>query len=202
MPKFIEYNTGPFKGLKFIGHDDAEAYDAQANEVGACVLAADLNDWWRSGLPRLHDECIKILEKLSGVSRNVDPVATAKAKERAADSAKIEEVLEKFVPYANRVKASVEESVWTAIDAAVRTLSATIAADSSPTARAKGPDKGSVAKAQSILTRDDEGIEAAVEKLFSLVPDFNLVRDDDGKPDETSLARLIDAWTEARRTEL
>lgn len=194
MPKQLKYNTGPFKDLVFQGHDDAEAYDKQAGETGSCVESADYNDWWRSGLPSAQPVFAKIIEEKSGVKRGTDEGATEKARQRAKDKGNVSPVEEKFVTYANRAKAGTDPALWKEIEVAVSAASAAISADSSPSARMRGPDKGAIAKAQDVLSRDEAGIEAAVEKMLGSVPNFDLVRDSEGVPEETSLARLVQEY--------
>lgn len=194
----IEVNSGPHKKLIFIGHDSAEAYDQQAGQTGACVEAADLSDVYRSLLPDAHEKFATVLTK-SGVARGVNADATAKAKARAKEGAKVQDVPETYTTYANRVKAAVDEETWKSLDDEIHTIAAAMRCDSSPTARQKGPDKAAVAKAQEILGRQPDAIEETVTKLMDVVPAFDLVRDAEGKPEETSLARLVQAFVEEQK---
>lgn len=195
--KSIEVNSGPHKKLTFIGHDDAQAYDEQAGEIGACVNTADLSDVYRSVLPKAHDVFAKILVA-SGIARGVNEKATAAAKQRAKDPEKVKDVPEQYVPYANRVKATMidndQEAEWDALDAKVHFAAAAIACDSSPTARAKGPDKAALAKADDILSREEAAMETTITTLLTAVPDFDLARDEEGAPDRVSLANLINEF--------
>ena len=194
----ITVSTGPFKKLDFIGHADAAAYDTQAGKVGACVEEADRSDIYRSLLPEFHEKVFPILTKLApGVARGVNAKATEAAKAKAKDAARVEDVLEGFVTFANRVKAGVDEATWKEIETEVAALAAKTEADSSPSSRQKGPDKGSLAKATEILGRTTDKIEEAVTKLSDVVPGFALERDAEGVPEKNSLARMIMAWQEA-----
>lgn len=192
MP-FITINSlGPFKKVRFLGHESAEAYDKQAGVVGECVETADTSDWYRS-LSNVAASKIMVLLLATGITRKVNAEATAKAKEKKADAS---DVLESFVPYANRVKLTLDateegKAQWAEIDKKVHEITEALEADSSSSAREKGPDKGALAKADDILSRDDAGVEAAVTKLLNVVEGYELERDEAGKPDRLSLARLV-----------
>lgn len=200
--KFIEVNSGPHKKLRFIGHESAEAYDQQAGQVGACVETADASDVYRSLLPEAHSRFVDVL-KTSGIARGVNADATAKAKEKAKDPTKVEAVPESYLSLANRVKATLEAkgpdgvAQWLALDAKIHEIAESMACDSSPTARQKGPDKACVAKADSILARDTNAMEATLTKMYADVPGFDLERDADGKPERMSLARFVEEFYKA-----
>jgi hypothetical protein len=66
----------------------------------------------------------------------------------------------------------------------------TIPVDPSP-ARQSALAKGDLLKAEDILDRDADSVEAKVQKFLAAVPDFELIRDDDNRPEKQSLARLI-----------
>lgn len=194
MPKTLEVDSGPHKKLVFVGHDDADAYDKQATYTGACVENADLKDIYQSGLPSAHERFLPIIVK-SGITRGVNQRATDAMKGRAKDPTKVEPVAESYITYANRVKTLLEAkgpegaAQWAALDAEVHAIP--LVCDSSPTARQKGPDKSILAKADDILTRSDDAIEATVTKLLNVVEGFDLERDAEGKPERVSLARLV-----------
>src|SRR5580765_8171411 len=50
---------------------------------------------------------------------------------------------------------------------------------------------GDEAKENDILDHETDYIEAKVQKMLAKVPDYELARDDENKPEVTSLARLI-----------
>jgi len=198
--KYIEASTGPFSGLKFIGHSSAEEYDTEAGEVGACVTAADLSDIYRSLFRKFHAAFTPTLEKLSGQTRLVNADATAKAKARSKSPDTVANVLESFITFANRCEAVCDKDVWTQICSEATALASSMKCDSSPTERAagvaSGPGKAYLDKADTILARDEDALNNTVTKLLSAV-DFDLAYDEDGKPERVSLARLVKAWMDA-----
>lgn len=200
--KYIKVNSGPHKELLFIGHDDAEAYDKQAGEVGACVNTADLSDVYRSLLPDAHENAFTdiLLKNSAGVKKAVDTDATAKAQALADKTAaakgktseKVTDVLESYIKFANRVRGTVSVEEWKSLDDAVHAAAKTMPCDSSPSARTKGPSKNALAKADDILADSIDNRETRITKLLTVVEGFELERGDDNVPDKTSLARLID----------
>src|SRR6266496_3976597 len=105
MPKIITVSTGPFPDLPFQGHESAEEVDREAGEQGACVEECDASIAYRSTLPEFHKAFTPTLESLTGVKRSVNEDATAKAKARSKTPEKVEDVLESFITYSNRLKA-------------------------------------------------------------------------------------------------
>lgn len=204
-PKLVT-STGPFKNIIILGHADVESFDQEAGKAGACLEEADYNVIYRDTLPDIHDKFSPILEEMSGATRGVNAKASAKAQERenaaaqkANREAKKKEVLESFIDFADRVKAGTDDEAWKAIDAKFREVALATPVNATPTTRAAGASKANLEKADEILTRDVDKIEAAVSKLIQLVPDYDLVRGDDGKPERLSLARLVGAYVEASK---
>lgn len=193
MPKTVTVSTGPFKDLGFPGHADAEEFDREANEVGACVEEADASVAYRSTLPEFHKAFTPTMESLSGIKRGVNEEATRKAKERAKDASKVEDIPESFITWANRVKTSLSEADWAALDSAARELAAQTKIDASPSKRIAGPDKQLLSKADSWLaTLSPEQLSQKTDKYLATVEGFDLQTDEaTGKPDRVSLARLI-----------
>lgn len=196
MPKTITVSTGPFRDLPFPGHESAEEFDREAGEAGACVEEADASIAYRSTLPEFHKAFTPTVEQLSGVKRGVNEEATARAKSRAKDPAKVEDIPESFITYANRVKASLSEADWKALDAAARELSAQTAIDASPSKRQAGPGKDLLAKADSLLTLPADQLQTKVDKYLGACEGFDLQMDENGKPERSSLARLIGKYLE------
>lgn len=197
MPKIITVSTGPFKDLPFPGHEDAEAFDREAGETGACVEEADASIAYRSTLPDFHKAFTPTVESLSGIKRGVNADATAKAKARSKTPEKVEDVPESFITYTNRVKAQVDENTWKQLDAAARELSAQTAIDASPSKRMAGPGKDLLAKADSLLTLPPDQLQTKIDKYQDAVEGFELVIDEaTGKPDRASLARLVGKYLE------
>lgn len=201
QPK-LTVNTGPFNDVVILGHVSVEDYDREAGRVGACLEDADTNVLYRDTLPTLHEKTIKEIITMSGVPRSVNDKQTAKNQEREnAAAAKagrapktVKTVEESPVSYFTKVKASVDPEVWTQIDGYFRKVALETPVDSSPAARQGAPSKANTAKAEEILTREVDDIEVAVEKLLAKVPEFNLERETDGKPNVTSLARLVGSF--------
>jgi len=196
MPKTITVSTGPFKDLPFPGHTDAEEFDREAGEAGACVEEADASLVYRSTLPAFHKAFTPTVESLSSIKRGVNTEATERAKARSKTPDKVEDVPESFITYANRVKAQVSEADWKALDAAARELSAQTKVDASPSARQAGPGKDLLAKADSLLTLPADQLAAKVDKYQGAVEGFELTTDESGKPDRASLARLVGKYLE------
>lgn len=194
--KYITLSTGPFDDLKFIGHSDAAEYDAEAGAVGACVETADVSDGYRSLLPVFHSKMTPIIEELTGVTRGVNEEATTRAKARSKTPDKVKPVAESFITFAKRALAAegVDEEKRKAVHAQARALAASMKSDSSPARRAAGPGKEYLDKADAKLLLSTEEIEAAVARYLEVVPDFELERDDTGKPERESLAFLMKAW--------
>jgi hypothetical protein len=197
MAKQVKVSTGPFKDLLFPGHEDAEAFDREAGEVGACVEEADASVAYRSTLPDFHKAFTDTLEQMSGVKRGVNQEATEKAKARAKDPAKVEPTPESFITFANKAKQAVDENTWKTIDAKAREVAKTVPIDASPSKRQAGPGKDVLAKADDILTLPQDQIEAKVAKYLGKVEGFELDRDEAGKPERSSFARLIKGYLEA-----
>lgn len=198
MPKTITVNSGPFKDLSFPGHDSPEDFDRDAGQQGACVEEGDTSICYRSTLPEFHDTFTPILEGLSNIKRGVNQEATDKAKSRAKDGAKVKDVPESFITWANRVKAQMSDADWKAIDAAARECAAGIRIDASPGKRMAGPDKSLLAKADSQLQLPPDQLQAKVEKYLGTVEGYDLQMDEaTGKPERVSYARLIGKYVDA-----
>jgi hypothetical protein len=196
----LTVNTGPFKSVAVLGHASIEDFDREAGKVGAALEEADFSLIYRDTLPEIHSAVVEAIEKLSGISRNVNAEATAKLQARAKDGVTVAPVLENFVPYANRVKANVDAEVWATIDAKFREVALATPVSAAPSVRTGGgaPSKANQEKADGLLQLDPDTLETKIEKLMAAAPAFNLARDEDGKPERVSLARLIGAWLAAQ----
>lgn len=198
-PKLL-VRTGPFKDVIVLGHASVDDFDREAGRVGSCVEEADYSVIYRDTLPEIHEAVIKDIEALSGVPRGVNAEATAKAKAAAKEGAKVSNVLENPVPYFNRVKAAVTEDIWKEVDAKFREHALATVVDASPSKRNGAASKANLEKADEVLLRTPDAIEAAVTKMLSLVPTFDLTRDAENKPDRVSLARLVGAFIDAQKS--
>lgn len=203
----LKTSTGPFANIIILGHIDAASYDTEAGKVGACVEEADFNVIYRDTLPAIHDAASPVIEKMSAIPRGTNTSATEKAQERENKAAaaakvprepkKVKDVPETFVTYADRVKASVSAEIWATIDAKFREIALATPVDATPNVRSSGASKANLEKADDILSRETDKIEAAVSKMLALVPDFDLVRDEEGKPERSSLAKMVGAYIAA-----
>lgn len=167
-----------------------EAYDQRAGKSGACLedAIAGLVAW--STLPDIQDKFAEALEKASNIARLVDADATEKARAKAKDPAKVKDVLEKPRAYKNRVWAQASDDDKKEYTNLLREIASQTPADPAPSARAKGVPKDLLAKADSLLTLSDDELEAKVGKYLAAV-EFDLARDNDGRPDRESLAVLV-----------
>jgi hypothetical protein len=200
-PKLV-VTTGPFKNIIILGHSSVEERDTEAGKVGSTLEDADYSDIYRSTLPEIHDKATKVIEDLSGIPRGINEAQTAKNQARLKDGKVAKPVKESFVDFATRVKAAVEESIWTSIDEEFRAIALATPVDASPSKRAGTASKANLEKADEILARGEDAIEETVTKLLTVVPNFDLDRDSDSKPERVSLARLVGAYVEAQKLTL
>lgn len=196
-PKLV-VSTGPFKNVIFLGHTSVAERDAEAGREGSTLEDADFSDLYRSTLPEAHDKFAPVLQSMSGVVRGVNKEQTAKNQARAKEGKTVKDVPESFVDYADRVKAQATEDDWKAIDAKFREIALATPVDASPSKRTGAASKANLEKADEILNRTADAIESTISKMLGLVPDYDLVRDDEGKPERTSLARMIGAYISAQ----
>jgi len=190
-------DTGPFKNVTFYGYSSVEDFDRDAGRVGACLEEANYQLLYRGGFGEIHDKFIDQLESMSGMKRNVNEKATAALQARAKEGVTVTPVLENFVPFANRVRASLSDEQWAPINEAFLAVVKDTPLSSAPSTRSGGGgsvSKANQAKADAVLLLSPDEIESKVEKILAAVPSFNLVRDDSGLPDRVSLARGIAAW--------
>lgn len=203
-------STGPFENIVFLGHISAEDFDKEAGKVGSCVEEADYNVIYRDTLPTIHDKAEALLARLApSIPRGVNTKSTAKAQERetaaaakAGRAAKEVSVPESFITWANRIKLGVDEATWKEIDTEFRALALATPVDATPNVRTSNlANKADLAKADDILTRDEDAIEAAVTKLQApLASEFDLIRDESGKPERVSLAKLVSAYVASQKS--
>lgn len=203
MPK--QYTTSS-EGipLKFNGPSTVEEYDKAAGREGACVedavrgiIAWDTLEDWRSAFP-------KRIAELTGIARAEDAEATARAKARSEKPDKVKPVLEKLGKYLARVRAAIAEGSANGLTAESLSTEGQLVADSitidpSPARREGQPKKDLLEKAEQVLARETDALEAAVSKMLDNVS-FDLERGDDGKPTQVSLARLIGAYVEWQKS--
>ena len=200
MSTKYSFSTGPFD-LKSTGPSTVEEYDvASGRGPGACLNDAVTNEIYRGHIPTFWDKAVPAIEALTGVARNVDAVATDRAKSKAKDPASVKDVLEGWNKYITRVMAGLSDEDKKAVTDLAVSIADGLTIDPSPSRRESGPGKAFVEKANSLLASPST-VEEKVTKLLGKCPDFDLERDENGAPEVTSLARLVKAFTEALQAE-
>lgn len=193
MPKAYSTSTA---GRKFNVNGPAtnEEYDKAAGRVNAAAedAVAGLIAW--DTIPEIAEKFATELAKSSGVTRGVDDKATAVAKERAKNKDSVKDVPEKAGPYIKRVYASAPDSAGE-FDVLLQLVADGTPVDPTP-GRRGGIGARFLDKADTILERTPDHLEATITKLLDTVEGYELARDADGKPERSSLARLIKEWEE------
>ena len=187
--------------LAFNGPSSVDEYDQKATKAGQCLEDAVNNTIYRGTLPEWQEEFAKVLAQKTSIAREVDAAATAKLKERA--KGEVRDLPERFKIYNARVKATWangDEAKEKDLQAWAQETADRIEVDPSPTQRVSAAQKGDLTKADDVLDHDADYIESKVSKMLAKVPDFALARDDENKPERTSLAKLIGKWIEAELT--
>jgi hypothetical protein len=191
MPKAYETNSLGYK-LRFNGPATVEEYDTAAGRKDACLEDACDNTIYRGTLPEWQSAWAKRLEEMTGVKRGVDQAATDRAKARSKKPEEVADIPEKVKAYDARVKASMSDADKNALNATAQEVADGIAIDPSPAKRQAGPGKDLLAKADSLLTLPEDQLQAKIDKYMAAVEGFELETDEEsGKPDRSSLARLI-----------
>lgn len=198
MSKKYEANSCGFKPA-FNGPATVEEYDAKGGP-NACLEDAVYNTIWRDTLPEWQAAFTPKLEELTGVKREVNASATEAAKKRAKNPDNVSPILETFKAFAARAVAAYagdDAEKLAELELLAQEVADGIEVDPSPNVRVSTINKGHLAKADEILGRSDDKIEATVSKLLDVVSDFELARDDEGKPERNSLARLVGRFMQA-----
>jgi hypothetical protein len=195
-----ETNSLGYK-LSFNGPATVEEYDQKAGRVGACLEDACDNTIYRGTLPEWQDEWAKKLAEHTGQARQVDKEATDRAKSRAKDPSKVQDIMEKVKAFDKRVTAGMNDAQKAELGKLAQQVADNIFVDPSPSKRAKGPDKALLAKAESLLTLPDDQLQQKIDKYLSKVEGFELETDDNDKPEKASLARLIGRYLDVLLSE-
>jgi hypothetical protein len=185
--------------LNFNGPDTVEEYDKRAG-VGQCLEDAVNNTIYRGTLPEWQEEFAVVLEKETGIKRGIDAEATAKLKSRAKNPDNVGPQPEKFRVYNARVKgtwANGDTTKEAQLQTWAQETANKVPIDPAPSVRQTTATKGDLAKVDDILSKDLDYIDTKVSKMLAAVPDFELQRDDEGRPERLSLARLLSKWVEA-----
>lgn len=180
------------------GPGSVDAYNkaaATADNPEPCLSDAVDNCIYRGHIPSFWEEVLPKVEKQTGITRGVDADATAKARARSKTPDKVKDVPEKFGKYINRVLASLDDENKKSLTAFILDAAKNYPIDVSPGQRASGPGAANLSKADDVLLRDNAALEQTVAKLMSVVGEFDLERDDDGRPTRESLAFLIKQYT-------
>lgn len=189
----LTFKTGPFKDVNIYGHRTVEERDAEAGRPGLTLEDADYSDLYRGGIDEVYDKWIPWAEKGSGYKREVNAELTAKSQARAKEGKTVKDVLDTQVTFATKLQAKIEPELWKNYDAQFRAFALETPIDASPSKRTGAASKANLEKADDILNRTPDRIESAVTTMLGSVPEFDLIRDEEGKPERTSLARLVGA---------
>lgn len=215
MPNYIVSSHGPFEDLRFVGHESAEAYNAEAGAPDQerfpgyeSSLLADADGaivaW--STLPTFGRNFAKTVAEKTGIPRRVNEKALAKAKERAKnpDDVKPEKYLETTVDYFNFVFESIDDQKKAELRALAKEFALTVKVDASPSAKgSRGPSKGALDAADTVLALPEEQREAKITKWQNVLaasdqPEFDLQRDPETNvPTRDSLAYMAVAVMKA-----
>lgn len=190
--------------LTFLGPASVEDYNRKAGREGATLEDAVGAEIAWGTLPEWASQFVARLEKLTGVpTRGIDEKATEKAKAAATTDeakAKVKSVKEKEKSYIGRVRAAVDAGQVTdengnpvtaeALKALAQQVADQIEIDPSPSKRTGAPRKDDLEKADALLAGDADELEAKLS-AWSQDIDFDLQRDDSGRPVRESLARFV-----------
>jgi hypothetical protein len=185
--------------LTFKGPETVKAYDAKAGREGACLQDACLKTINSTTIVEWQKAFVNLLSERTGIAPQIDEEATTRAKARSKNPAKVSPVLERFSLYNARV---LNEWVGPNGDAKTDQLQkwAQEVADTIEISPSPGVKVGSaeLAKANEILSHDQEYIEERVSMMLTELPEFLLTRDAEGKPEAHSLARLLNTYITAK----
>jgi hypothetical protein len=185
--------------IKFNAPDSVEEYDRKAGP-NACLKDAVANVVYRSTLPKWQEQMGKFLEERTGIPREIDHEATERMRSRSKNPEKpIAPVYERFLSYNSRVRKAYETigKDVAELHAWAQEMASRIPVDPAPARDSFGASKGHLAKAQDILEHDNGYVEAKVNKFLGMVPNFELVRDQNNRPELGSLAHLVARYVDA-----
>lgn len=196
-PRYVRTPHGPLT-LEFLGHDSIESYDLDAGFAGAHLDFADRWHVHRETVLRFDEQFTPWVETFSGIPRQVSEKLTAKRRAQSPNPEKITPIKERFLTYITRVCESVDAEKRAAILAEGLRLSRLIAISAAPAEKDSPIEPVFQKRAESILLQDLDTINSKVQKFLPLVPNFELVRDNNGKPIQESMARLLQKYDAAR----
>lgn len=206
----IKFSKGPIDDVVVLGYIGPDDFDKDAGQINAMRDEANKNLLYRGGSDAIDAKAKAKIVQLSGVQYGTNDKQTSKKQEaentaaaKASRTPKtVTPVPETFVDYLTKVKATVAADVWTSIEEYYREVALATPLDASPSARQGAPSKANVEKAEQILTRDDAAVESVVTTMLATATSFDLMRDATGRPDATSLARLIGTFMNIKEQEL
>jgi hypothetical protein len=191
--------------LKFNGPASVEDYDSKARRPGTCLEDACKKTINTRTAVDWQEAFAALLAERTGIPRRIDEDATARARSKSKNPDQITPISERLSTYNTRVIAEWANGDQVKRDALREWAQETankIEIDPSPTTPPKpaapSPKTGDLAKANEILSHDYGYIEERVKLMLSQAPDFILVRDEAGKPDPQSLARLLNRYIIAK----
>jgi hypothetical protein len=183
--------------LKFSGPGTVEEFDKRAGKDGQCLENGVMKIMWHETLPEWQEAFAEVLHQRTGIARAVDEEATNRVKAKSKNPQNVTPLNERLRTYNARVHAewvNGDENKKLALQQWAQETADTIQVDPASATPQAAAQKGDIAKANDILSHDSDYIEERVSKLLSKVPDFDILRDDEGKPDAQSLARLINRY--------
>jgi hypothetical protein len=192
--------------LKFAGPDSIEAYDAKAGKPGAALEHALLYTVYREILVTWQEAFAQLLAAKTGIPRQIDEEATARAKSQSKHPENVAPINERVLAYNKRVAsqwANGDDAKRAELQAWAQEVADKIEAVPSPVTppEKQAPiGKADLAKAAEILSHPSDYIEERVALMLSELPDYELLRDagNENKPDLQSLARLINRYIVAK----
>ena len=183
--------------LKFNGPASVEEFDKRAGRDGACLDNSVLKIVWHETLPEWQEAFAEVLHQRTGIPRQIDEAATARVRAKSKNPQNVTPLNERLRAYNERVHAewvNGDETKKAQLQEWAQEVASKIDVDPSTATPTTAAQKGDLAKANDILSHDSDYIEERITKLLSKVPDFDLLRDEDGKPDAQALARLINRY--------
>lgn len=200
LPHYIKVESS-WLVLEFRGHDSIEQYDAEAGYPGAALETADRFHVHRETMGRFDQEMTPVIERITGIKRECDERLTAKRRKASPNPERISPIRERFLSYLLRVDALATEEQKAEVKREALRLSRSLQISTAPAERKAPLEQRFYERADSILSADLETIDSKVSRWQSLVPDFELARDNDGKPIRDNLARLLQRYEAAQWAE-
>lgn len=198
--KFIRTKSGPIT-VEFLCHISESAYDKEAGYSGA--MAEDAHRWHvhRSTINLFYADFIPKVEILTGIPRRVDEKKTLRKKSDSQNPDRISPIYESYTNYLTRIFPETTEALREEILSLALSLSQTFKVNVAPAERNSPVDICYYKRADSVLEQPLDIINQKISKLLQSVPNFQLARESNEKPQRDSLARLyqqyqLQQWSE------